>query len=276
MSKIIPIKPLQPAKAARPTKVQPTPKVKGIRAVASDSNTAKESSVKLRCGDCLHFKGVAHPSMGQSCVTLGVGKGAVAPSCFMPNVGVFRDESAVTLANLFLCVAGFSAQKQRILMGLLRNAATLNRTGFGFCETVYFSTCLRQKATLSDFYRGFVMGRGPGQTLQVVGLSFLNGKSTPCIAFLEKESLLTRAKFDKERARLIGLGALETLPPRVMKAMARDDYEPPTLDTAKEFLERNAVTNKKYKTQVRGDQQRTWTIDQEQSNTDATAETDGL
>lgn len=274
MSKIIPIKPLK-GNLVKPSKVQAAPRVKGIRAVAGENNTAKESSVKLRCGDCLHFKGVAHPSMGQSCVNLGVGKGAVAPSCFMPNVGVFRDEAAATLSNLFLCVAGFSAQKQRILMGLLRNAATLSRTGFNFCETVYFSTCLTQKATLSDFYRGFVLGRGPGQTLQVVGLSFLNGKNAPCIAFLEKDSLLTRAKFDKERHRLIGLGSLEALPPRVIRAMSRDDYEPPTLDTAKEFLERNAISSKKFKSQVRGDQQRAWTIDQEHAEKDV-AETDGL
>lgn len=253
-----------------------TPRVKGIRIVPhNETTTAKASSVKLRCGDCLHYKGTVNPSMGELCFKLGVGKGAVAPSCYCPNVAVFRDESSTTLSVLCAMISTFTPQKQRILMGMLRNAAGLQRTGFSFMECVYFSTSSKTKVVLSDYYKGFVAAKGPGNTLQIVGINFIHQKSTACVAFLEKESLMTKAAFDKERKRLVAKGLIENLPVRVQKSLAKgEDYEPPTLDTAEDFLQRNANASKKHKGEVRRNQEQTWNINQ--SETEAVEEHDGL
>ena len=237
--------------------------IKGVRRETSgESSLARASNVKLRCGDCLHHKGTAHPSMGQSCATLGVGVGATAPNCYTPNVSIFREHSTATLQALFVTVASFSPQQQRVFMGLLRNASSLNRTGYSFMETVYFTTERRGEASLSDYYRGFVAAPGPADTLQIVGINFLNGTRTSCVAFLDKSSLISRKVFDKRKKALIAKGALESLPKRIQISVAKDDYQPPTLDTAEDFLARNAVKAKKHKTEIRAAQEKSWVIDQ--------------
>lgn len=253
-------------------------KMKGVRPTVTAGNIAKESIVKLRCGDCLHYKGTAHPSMGEPCYNLDVGKSAVAPSCYTPNVGVFRDDGSLAVHSLLSAIACFTPQKQRVLMGMLRNAAALERTGYSFLQCVYFATNARGKTTLSDYYRGFVAAKGPGTTLQVVGINFLNSKNTACVAFLERDSLLTKAQFDRERKRLVKLGKLEHLPARVQKQLTKgEEYEPPTLDTAEDFLQRAATSSKKHRGEVRKAQAATWTLTNRESDEEA-AETsnDGL
>lgn len=252
-------------KAAEVESVKPT-RVPGMRVIPiTEQDLAKGSNVRLRCGDCMHYKGTAHPALGgQSCVKLGVNRGAKAPACYTPNVSVFREASSDLLQSLFTHIASFTPQQQRILMGMLRNAASLNRTGFSFMETVYFSTAARGAAVLADYFRGFVAAKGPSDTLQIVGLSYLNGKNTSCVALLPKESLLTAIKFNRERKRLIAAGKLQGLTMKQRKLATSDDYEAPTLDTAAEFLERNAkVTGKRHGNEVRKDQRASWSIDQD-------------
>lgn len=253
--------------------------MKGIRRDTSDGeNLARGSNVKLRCGDCMHWKGTAHPSMGKPCHELGITAKATAPTCYTANLSVFRDlpvEQLQTLASLVVCM---TPQHQRVMMGLLRGAASLERVGLKFMQTVYFST--GKGLVLSDYYRGFACARGPGGTVMVVGMQYLKGQRAPVTAMLEKDSLLTKKQFLKAKEKLVAAGALEHLPARRVIAIMKDGYEPPTLDTATEYLEANANKMKRaYGDKVRHEQQRTWTIDQSQGEAEATQHTeagDGL
>lgn len=211
-----------------------------IRGMVRDASArpAKSASVKLRCGDCIHYKGTPHPSMGKPCSTLSIVASAPAPDCYAANVAVFRTMTPGTIKQIHGLLAAFSPQQHRVFLGLLRNAASLDRKKLKFLQVVYFKT--GDGSTLDQFYRGWAFALGPDDTVQIVGQNFLHSGRTACSAVIQRDSLITPKQFKKIKEALIERGALESLPPKVQAAVTRDDYEPPTLDTAQEFLDKHA------------------------------------
>lgn len=239
-----------------------TTKAVSIRGVTRNASAspAKESSVKIRCGDCMHYNGTAHPSMGAPCSTLGIAAGASAPDCYTANVAVFRTITPATIQTIAGLVSSFTPQQSRVMMGLMRNASSLERRGFSFLQQVYFA--LGTGESLDSYYRGWVFAAGPDRTIQVVGQSFVHRGSTACSAVLSQDSLLTWKKFKAIRNRLIASGALEALPPRRKRELSADDYIPPTLDSQIEELERRAAASPKKQGKRNGVLKQGFSIDQ--------------
>lgn len=205
----------------------------------ADAHAARQNQLTLRCGDCLHFNGTAHPSYGQPCSKIGVKTYATAPSCYSPNVQVFRKTGPDTFATLASILSTFSPQQSRILMGLLKSAGSLEKFGYTFLEKVYFRA---GEDFLDNYYYGHVLGVGLNGTLAVVGASFFTSPKNPLVAYLLPESVFGYELFKKKRARLTRTGMLYA-PRKPQKNVITDDYEPPTMETAPEVLEKLALKN---------------------------------
>lgn len=196
----------------------------------------RESNIKLKCGDCLHFKGTANPAVGPLCSTVGIRAGATAPACYTANVNVFRPLGVDTMRTVASLVATFSAQQQRVFMGLLRNAASLDKLNLSFMQTVYFTT---GGDCLENWYKGYALSAGPDRgTVMVLGSDALKANRTLCTALLMRATLVTsHREFRKIKEALISKGKLNKLPPKLQKKYSDEEYDPPTLDTNQDALE---------------------------------------
>lgn len=205
----------------------------------SDSDRAlKQSVVRIQCGDCSHFRGCAHPSMGAPCHTLGVSESSPAPDCYAPNIAVFRSFPPDAIRTLAAMTAAMSPSQTRVFMGLLRNSASAEKRGFKLLQTVYFTT--GQKETLSDFYKGWVFGVSGDGMVTLVGQQYLDSGRSALTAVLHKSSIFTKKQFSAMVAERIRRGLIENPMPDLSPKEAAIAYEPPTLDTAQEFLESKA------------------------------------
>ncbi len=199
------------------------------------------SNVMLRCGDCLHYKGTYHPAMGKKCFDLGIKTTAVAPTCYTPNVGLFRKVGANFFKQLATTMATLTPQQSRVLMGLLKAQSSLERTGFTFLQKVYFKV---GEEYLENYHSGYVLSKGHENTIMVVGEQYLGNNTSSPIAFLLKESILTWDKFKKKKESCIQKGLV--LQPKRIRVYENDKYEPPTLDTPPEG-EKPRKASKKFK-----------------------------
>lgn len=204
----------------------------------SDGTGLTKDNVILRCGDCLHFKGSIHPAHSLRCSEEGIRPAASAPSCFTPNAAVFRSLAPDTMTQLAALVTTFSPQQCRVLMGLLKGSASLERMGLHFMQKVYFCT---GRDALENYYSGFVLCVGVDKNVSIVGRDYLRANHSSVLASLPTSSLITsRKRFDTIKARLISEGKVRAPNDRLKKAMLKEDYEPPTLDTNPEALEAKA------------------------------------
>lgn len=207
------------------------------------SLSAKESLLNLRCGDCLHFKGSAHPAIGTACSLLGVKAYAAAPSCYTANVSVFRKTGVSVFASLASIISTFSPQQSRVLMGLLKSAGSLEKFGFTFAQKVYFRI---GEDYLDNYFSGHVLGVGVDNNISLVGLSYFSSSKMQVIASVFKSSILSVEEFKARKKKLIDSGRLYA--PRLPKKNDLKqgvDYEPPTIETSQELLEQLAAKTRK-------------------------------
>lgn len=209
-----------------------------------DLTSAKIASenIVLRCGQCMHFRGSAHPSIGTPCQSSGVKSYAIAPNCYTPDVHQLKGLSTETFSVLSAIVAACKPQQAMILMGLFREHASLHRkTGFSLMQKVYFS--LGSGEFLSDYYAGFVLGLAPHERVLIVGTQYFSNQRSSMVASLDVSSVLDRSKFEKRARRLINTGRVN--PPRAREPMEVPPdvakYEPPTIESSQEILEQNAA-----------------------------------
>jgi len=205
-----------------------------------ETGKAASENVVLKCGDCLHFTGSPHPSIGQACSLIGVKKFATAPNCYTANVHVFRKVSPQTLTLLSSIISSFSPSQSKVLMGLLKQQASLQtRYNISFLERVFFKI---GDDYLDNYFAGFALGLGPQKEILIVGSDFMKNSQTSVVASLMRESVLTLSEFKKERQQLIDSGRLYA--PRgkgkVDIPEVLDDYEPPTIETSVDLLEKRA------------------------------------
>ena len=215
--------------------------------VLDGAKAASESRTQMRCGDCLHFQGSAHPAIGQKCEDRGVKKFATAPSCFTANVHVFRRTAPDAFNQLASIISGFTASQSRVLMGLLSAQAQLERNGYYFLERIYFKV---GNDYLDNYFSAFVLGIGPEKQILVVGSDYLKNQKGTTVAKLLKESILSEKEFIQVRDRLVAKGLIyEPRRPHKNEIQDAAEYEPPTLETSAALLEKNAnkSTNPKKK-----------------------------
>lgn len=208
-----------------------------------DSTRLSKDNVLLRCGECLHFEGSPHPGIGQACSLIGVKRYATAPSCYTPNVHVFRKTSKETLSLLASIVSGFTPQQSLVLMGLLKEQTRLKKKlGVSFLERVFF--CVGEDY-LENYVGGLALGMDPLGNLLIVGTEFLNDQRNPIVASMGASSILTYDAFIKKRDQLLSRGLIYQPRKRNREQLpdCLKDYEPPTIETPQDFLE--SVSSKK-------------------------------
>lgn len=204
----------------------------------SDDAPLSQDNVKLRCGDCFHYKGTAHPSIKVLCKSMDVRPGALAPSCFTPNVTVFRELGPQVMGQMAALVSTFSSQQARVFMGLLKGASSLEKMGLTFMQKVYFCT---GTDSLENYYSGFVLCTGPDKSIMLVGRDYLKCNNSSMVASLAKSSLITsKEEFDAVKDDLVARGRIRAANEKLKKAMSKIDYEPPTFDTDPSVLEARA------------------------------------
>lgn len=249
--------------------------------VRETTTTQPKSSIRLLCGDCCHYKGTAHPSMGQPCSKLGVSNQDHAPDCYSPNVSVFRTLAPDAIRTIAVLVSAFTPEQSRAFIGVLRSQAACAKRGFQLMQTVYFK--LGMGDALDQYYRGWVFSASADGNVTVVGQRYIDSGKTSCVAVLDRNSLFTRAEFKRIKDGMIARGLLNSLPQRERAKISAEDYEPPTLDTAEALLEQRAAQAAKPKgrrAQSRhlndaqdNDRSTVFSIDQSHSSSD---EEDGL
>lgn len=215
-------------------------RIKSVKQSILDGDPlAREGNIKIRCGDCIHYKGSPHPTFGEPCFELGVRPNSVAPDCYTPNVGLLRDLGPDAFTLLASFITSSTPQQVRIIAGLMRAASSVERLGFHFMQRVYFHIG-GNTPTLDRVYSGHVLGIGLDKQVQVVGADYMRQSRGACVASLDKASLMNAVQFKKFKAKLIAAGQLKALDPKKAAAIAGDNYEPPTFETSPELLEAKA------------------------------------
>lgn len=201
--------------------------------------------LSLRCGDCNHHKGSAHPSFGSVCHALGTHPAQPAPECFTPNFRALRTLGNDTWGLLATILSTLSPQQTRVLLSVMQTAGRLEKYGFSFLDTGYFLAGTED--VLTNYARGFVLGAGSGGTLILAGDTWLRNPSTSVLAYLDARSILSKDDWQRTRESLLRRGRISAHSKPVPPVMA--DYEPPSLDTSDLDLEALARKGKKRKSE---------------------------
>lgn len=200
-----------------------------IVARADSEDSATNYNLKFRCGDCLHFKGNAHPSIGAPCESSGVVATGLAPACFTPDVGVLKKLPEPSIGILFSIFSSLTPKQSRILAGLLSKSSGLEKHGFSFLEKVYF--CAGDD-WLENYFCGHVISDDPHGNILIVGTKFFTELKTNMIASMRSKSLLNKKQFAEKKAALFESGKIiqDKRKPKIRPSVDID-YEPPTIES---------------------------------------------
>lgn len=209
------------------------------------------SNVKLKCGDCMFFAESRHPAKGQPCNQLGVQSFGTAPHCYTANIRVFRKIAPEAMAATAALVASFTAQQQRVMMGLLKNAASLERCGLSFMEKVYFA--VGNQEYLDNWFAGYALGLDPDKNVMVAGSDYLQRGTAVTTAYMMRSSLMTKSKFITLKEKMISQGKLYEPRKPHKNTVVAIDYEPPTIETAQAFLDSAAAGKGRMSKRTSGD-----------------------
>lgn len=196
-----------------------------------EEQKATKFNVDLQCGDCLHYKGSANPKFEAPCIKRGVGTKSVAPSCYTPDVSVFRSMSKDAFPMLASLVSLMTPKQSRVLMGVLKYAGSLESAGLQFLEQCYFCHKPADSAYLEDYSKGYALTMTKSGQVVLVGNDFLNNSPAAMVAYISKSSIIQEAAFLKRVERCIDLGRIHN-PKTAKRISAGVDYVVPTIDDA--------------------------------------------
>lgn len=201
-----------------------------------ESGRVSRDNVVLRCAECMHFEGSPHPSVGQACNLIGVKRYATAPNCYTPNVHVFRKTSPQTLSLLSSVVASFSPQQSLVLMGLLKEQASMKKKfNLSFLERVFF--CVGEDF-MENYFGGFALGSDPDGRILIVGHQYFKDQKSSIVASLSRGSVFNWEEFQKLKTKMTDQGKLYQPRRRTVELPpGLEGYEPPTIETAQDLLE---------------------------------------
>ena len=199
--------------------------------IVIEEQRATKFNVALQCGDCLHYKGSAHPKFSAPCIKLGVGTKSEAPSCYTPDVSAFRSMSKDVFPVLAALVGCMTPRQSRVLMGVLKYAGSLEKVGLTFLEKVYFTHSTPTEAYLEDYYCGYALAMTRSGQVVLVGSDYLKASSASMTAYLDKGSVLREEVFAKRKEKLVALGKIYRLK-SIKKPRGSSDVEHviPTID----------------------------------------------
>ncbi len=209
------------------------------------TQTFRKVSLGLNCSDCLHFAGPA--KFEKPCGEMGVDPRSRAPDCYNPDVFKLKDtENLELLQEIGQLFRKLKPKQARILSFVLsRQGGALAKQKLKFGQPVYFSLGADY---LSHYFKGYVVSASD-ESVYVV--SKLNKCKTNTSLTLERSSVFVRSEYkeieselleknrifmspeERKRHRVLPIAELLDKKGRVPHVeQFRDDYEPPTIDTA--------------------------------------------
>lgn len=199
--------------------------------VMFEEQKATKFNVDLQCGDCLHYKGSAHPKFEAPCIKRGVGTKSEAPACYTPDVSAFRTMSKDVFPMLAALVGCMTPKQSRVLMGILKYAGSLEKVGLTFLEVVYFTHTTPTTAYLEDYYCGYALAMTRTGQVVLVGSDYLKSSAASMIAYLDKGSVLRANVFAKRKEALVREGKIHRLKSIKRPRPETDvDHVVPTID----------------------------------------------
>ena len=189
-------------------------------------------SIRLRCRDCTHFKGVAHPrlgSVGENCSSKGV-LGAAKPCKYFqidPRAIKFdqNNDDGEYVRMISDIVRGMNDRALAQVAAVLNQESKTRAQGHRFGEEVYFA--LGNTNYISNFVRGRVVKSDREYT-------FIRGERQ-AVAQIKNEHVFSQEGWLQHRKKLrkssryldpeSGSGII----PQVLKDLRKTDHEPPNL-----------------------------------------------
>lgn len=209
---------------------------KEILGNASKANLEKA----FKCGECLHFKNVVHPTHKDLCCKQGVKTFAIAPQCFTPDVTQIAGNSDqfIQVATLF---QSYTAKQQRILLAMLNRKIPKAKLAFG--TKVIFHAM--GKDYISNYLAGYVMGYTSSGDLIIGGSPDQKSRGKMFFAYMsDTDTLLNPKQWREKKEKLKAAGKIFD-PSAVMTKKALVNDEPPTIDSApKEWKEKKGKKKK--------------------------------
>lgn len=206
-----------------------------MSAVKKDSlgNISSQSlEAAYRCGECLHHKKHAHPSMQEPCHKKGIRSFAIAPKCFTPDVTQIANNSDtfVQLASLF---ADYTPRQKRIMLALLRQKPINKkqiRKDMPFGTKIYFHGM--GKDYISNYLSGYVMGTTSSGELIITGSPDQNTRGRSYMAYMpDTENLMTAKEWKVKKAALKLAGKILDPQSKIIPK-GQPITEPITIDSA--------------------------------------------
>lgn len=209
--------------------------------------TFQKVSLGINCSDCVHFEGTA--KFEKPCSQLGVDPRSRAPDCYNPDVFKLKAlDNPELLKDLGNLIRNFKPKQIRILSFILaRQGGALAKQKLKFGQPVYFSLGAEY---LSHYFKGYVVSASDGFVYVVAKL---NKCKTNTSLTLERSSVLTKVEYkileeklveenklfmspqEKKKWRVLPLAEQLDSKGRIPhKEQFKDDYEPPTIDSAPE------------------------------------------
>lgn len=187
-----------------------------------------------RCGDCLHFKAHRHSDHEKPCSEEGIKAGAVAPSCYTPDVTQLSGNSDqfVQFVTLF---RNWNPSQRRIATALLRQ----KRKKYDPGQKFYF--CIGDQY-ISNYLVGYVAGYTSKGQLILIGSPDRQTRGSSFTMYMPPDSvdsgsLLPFSEWKKVRASLRERGLVFDPANKVIKkSSVTDQYEPPSLDAVPEWF----------------------------------------
>lgn len=190
--------------------------------------SAKSLGEAFRCGECLHFEHKAHTGHKDICKNQGVGKFAIAPSCYTPNITQLMANSDEFVA-LAAMLSNYSSSQKRILLGVLRQKSSKAKLAMG--TKLYFH--VMGKDYVSNYRCGYVIGYSSDGLLMVIGTPIQKARGKSMIAYFnDTDHVLTSAEWKKKHAELVEKGRIQDPTINDFRKKTSADSETPTIDTA--------------------------------------------
>ncbi len=195
--------------------------------------SSKSLEEAYRCGECLHHKRHAHPSMQEICQKKGIKAFAIAPKCFTPDVTQIANNSD-TFVQLAALLIEYTPKQKRIMLALLRQKpikAKQFRKDMPFGTKIYFHGM--GKDYISNYLSGYVMGTTSSGELIVTGSPEQNTRGRSYMAYMsDTASLMTSKEWKVKKKTLKEAGRVLDPNSQILPKGAAVGAEPITIDSA--------------------------------------------
>lgn len=186
-----------------------------------------------KCGECLHHKRHAHPSMQEVCFKKGIRSFAIAPKCFTADVTQISNNSD-SFVQLAALLSEYTPKEKRILLSLLRQKPIKSkkfRKDMPFGTKVYFHGLGKDYA--NNYLSGYIMGTTSSGELIITGSPDRNTRGKSYFAYMsDTDSLMTYKEWKVKRTALKAAGRMIDPDSLILPKGLSATGEPVTIDSA--------------------------------------------